>query len=94
MNPETFIDPHLPLADLVVLDNLLGDIEARTGSRDVSQQKGHQGSNGNAATVTSMDAENGNASKSHNGNANRNSCKLVNYICHLASLLITTKSKT
>lgn len=92
MKPETFIDPHLPLADLVVLDNLLGDIEARTGSRDVSQQKGHQGSNGNAATVTSMEAANGSAIKCQNGSANGNPCKRVNYICRLASLL-TTKSK-
>lgn len=79
MNPETFVDPHLPLADLVVLDNLLSDIEARTGSRDVSLQKGHHGhqeSDGYAASVTSIEATNGNASESRNGDANGNSCKL------------------
>lgn len=75
MNPQSFVDPHLPLADLVVLDNLLGDIEARTGSRDVSQQKGHQGSNGNVVSVTSIELANGNAVQSQNGNANGNSCK-------------------
>ncbi|KAE9961945.1 hypothetical protein BLS_001085 [Venturia inaequalis] len=81
MNPETFVDPHLPLADLVVLDNLLGDIEARTGSRDVSLQKGHhghQGSDGYAASVTSIEATNGNASESRNGDANGNSSKHQN----------------
>jgi hypothetical protein len=73
MNPETFIDPHLPLSDLVVLDNLLGDIESRTGSRDVSRQKGHNGSNGVAASVTLTDATIGGTARSHNGNANGNS---------------------
>jgi hypothetical protein len=75
MNPETFIDPHLPLSDLVVLDNLLEDIESRTGSRDVSKQKGH-GSNGTTASVTSTDAANGITTKSQNGTVNGNSSEL------------------
>jgi len=73
MNPETFIDPHLPLSDLVVLDNLLGNIESRTGSRDVSRQKGHDGSNGIAASVTLMEITDSSIAESQNGNANGNS---------------------
>jgi hypothetical protein len=69
MNPETFIAADLPLADLVVLDNLLGDIESRTGSRDVSKQKGHAESNGSAVLLTSTDASNGSTVKPQNGNA-------------------------
>lgn len=75
MNPESFVDPHLPLADLVVLDTLLGDIESRTGSRDVAQQKGHDGTNGNAASVISRDASIGDAVNPQNGNANRTLCE-------------------
>lgn len=96
MDPETFVDPHLPLADLIVLDNLLGDIEARTGSRDVSQQKRRQGSNGTTAAVTSIEAANGNAceAQNENGNVNGISCKCCcHYICHPESLL-TAQSKT
>jgi hypothetical protein len=93
MNPETFVDPHLPLADLVVLDNLLRDVENRTGSRDVSRQKGHDGSNGIAAFVTSTDTTNGSTAKSQNGNVNGNSSEFRYCLCHLQSLL-TSKSKT
>lgn len=72
MDPAIFIDTHLPLADLVVLDNLLGDIESRTGSRDVSTRKGHE-SNGTSVSVTSTDAANGNPTKYQNGYANGSS---------------------
>jgi hypothetical protein len=65
MNPETFVDPQLPRADLLVLNNLLGDIESRTGSRDVSKQIPHQ--NGTKVGTASVDTANGDVSKTQNG---------------------------